>query len=333
MSRFVRLTVVVPDFTDSSESIRARQDVLYARLAGRGSVERKWDSRDAASGRLLPWQRGLLAALRLDEHAHPSAPLSALGAGLSLERTWLHAELVHFAAGLNEVALVRLHGEHAVTVDERAALLQTLREHVESIGSSIDMTAAGNYLLGSSQHWDVQTVTPELARTQDWNIALPRGPDAGRLRRLMTELQMLLHDHPVNEARARRGVPAANAVWLWGNGAARSSARADSPVCLGSNEYLAGVCSLESWSAPRSLTDLEQVLNEPNANSNIVVVSSEATSQEAQAQVLSTAVAALDSGRCRTIDLVLDPWHVSVDRWALKKFWRAPRSIEQWARA
>ena len=29
---------------------------------------------------------------------------------------------------------------------------------------------------------------------------------------------MLLHDHPVNEARERRGEPPINAVWLWGGG-------------------------------------------------------------------------------------------------------------------
>ena len=29
---------------------------------------------------------------------------------------------------------------------------------------------------------------------------------------------MLLHDHPVNEAREQRGEPPINAVWLWGGG-------------------------------------------------------------------------------------------------------------------
>ena len=48
------------------------------------------------------------------------------------------------------------------------------------------------------------------------------------MRRLMTELQMLLHEHPVNEARAARGVPTVNAVWLWGGGEGQRAAKPNS---------------------------------------------------------------------------------------------------------
>ena len=47
---------------------------------------------------------------------------------------------------------------------------------------------------------------------------LPGGRDAVRVRALVNELQMLLHEHPVNERRAARGLPAVNSVWLWGAG-------------------------------------------------------------------------------------------------------------------
>jgi hypothetical protein len=43
---------------------------------------------------------------------------------------------------------------------------------------------------------------------------------------LANEIQMALHEHPVNEARERRGAPPVNAVWLWGGGRfARPAAR------------------------------------------------------------------------------------------------------------
>jgi hypothetical protein len=35
---------------------------------------------------------------------------------------------------------------------------------------------------------------------------------------MMNELQMLLHDHPVNIAREARGEPAINSLWFWGGG-------------------------------------------------------------------------------------------------------------------
>src|SRR5260221_6357278 len=35
---------------------------------------------------------------------------------------------------------------------------------------------------------------------------------------LLTEIQMLLHNHPVNAAREARGAPAVNSLWFWGAG-------------------------------------------------------------------------------------------------------------------
>jgi len=44
------------------------------------------------------------------------------------------------------------------------------------------------------------------------------GRDAARWAALANEIQMALHEHPVNEARARDGQPPVNALWLWGGG-------------------------------------------------------------------------------------------------------------------
>jgi len=49
--------------------------------------------------------------------------------------------------------------------------------------------------------------------------AAARGGEA-----LLTEIQMLLHAHPVNEAREARGEPAVNSLWLWGGGRAPAEA-------------------------------------------------------------------------------------------------------------
>jgi hypothetical protein len=42
---------------------------------------------------------------------------------------------------------------------------------------------------------------------------------------LLTEIQMLLHAHPVNEAREARGEPALNSLWIWGGGQPPREAR------------------------------------------------------------------------------------------------------------
>ena len=47
---------------------------------------------------------------------------------------------------------------------------------------------------------------------------MPTGDGAATFHRLQSELQMLLHDHPVNRRRRERGMPAVNTLWLWGGG-------------------------------------------------------------------------------------------------------------------
>ena len=49
---------------------------------------------------------------------------------------------------------------------------------------------------------------------------MPRGPDSARVRRLMSEIEMFLFDHAVNESRRRREALAVSGLWLWGGGAA-----------------------------------------------------------------------------------------------------------------
>lgn len=47
---------------------------------------------------------------------------------------------------------------------------------------------------------------------------LPRHPDAAPLADMMQRSCALLQDHPVNRQRRDRGLPPANAIWLWGQG-------------------------------------------------------------------------------------------------------------------
>jgi hypothetical protein len=57
---------------------------------------------------------------------------------------------------------------------------------------------------------------PEDALGRDVFDRLPRGPGSGAVRRLLNEIQMVLHDHPVNRARVSRGLAPVNSVWPWG---------------------------------------------------------------------------------------------------------------------
>lgn len=88
---------------------------------------------------------------------------------------------------------------------------------------------------------------------KDINHHLPTGKDAKPWHAALNEIQMLLHEHPVNEAREARGEPPVNSVWLWGMGKLPEEAEAtyrgvtaDDPVALG----LAKVAGLRHRALP-----------------------------------------------------------------------------------
>jgi len=228
MSQSSWLTVIVPGIGAQLAQAAQAQSTRWpqlARLAGRGSVRQEWDRRDPNAA-LRPWQRGLLAALELPAAQFPSAPVSAIGNSDALAQGfWLHAEPVHFVAGLDRLTFLALNGEARVSDAERSALGSVFAEHLGASGFALH-SDGGEWLVRSERVLAVQTACPEAAAGNELERVMPHGPDAGAVRRLMTELQMLLHDHPVNEARARRGLPAINAVWLWGGGVAVSAAQA-----------------------------------------------------------------------------------------------------------
>ncbi|MDH3930622.1 MAG: hypothetical protein OET16_00215 [Chromatiales bacterium] len=64
----------------------------------------------------------------------------------------------------------------------------------------------------------IDTATPVEVGQSGFSAALPRGAAAADLRRALSEVQMLLSDHPLNLERVRRGLPAVNSLWFWGGG-------------------------------------------------------------------------------------------------------------------
>ena len=89
----------------------------------------------------------------------------------------------------------------------------------------------------------------QTALGMDVAEALPDHPEARYWRRLLNEIQMVLHANPVNRQRRQQGMREINSVWFWGAGSlpARSTGTgfervySDHPVSRGlalHNEYL-----------------------------------------------------------------------------------------------
>ena len=188
-------------------------------LLGRGRRQGK-----PASG----FESFLMGIFGLQGESVPAGALTLLAAnGNPGESSWLRADPVH----------LRLMRDRLVLAPAEA--LELSREEAGALCAALNGHFAGAM--------EFKAVDPRrwCARTERYFSSNPASSldDAGREVRsgdpLLNEIQMLLHAHPVNEAREARGEPAVNSLWLWGAGRAPKvaptwhSVLADDPVALG----------------------------------------------------------------------------------------------------
>ena len=93
------------------------------------------------------------------------------------------------------------------------------------------------WLLACRDEIQCETREPAAVSGRDIRDKMPQGRDGRAVRRLMNELQMILHEHPVGARRAARGLLHANAVWLWGFGT----------ICAVEPRELAPLASDDDW--------------------------------------------------------------------------------------
>src|SRR5262249_33457275 len=108
-------------------------------------------------------------------------------------RSWLATPL-HLEGGLTEGRMAsELPGLDAGEWD---ALISGFNNQFEADGVTLKKMRGGFALVEADSGHDAFTVDPLRVLGQSVEPALPGGPDAAPLRRLMTEVQMWLHDHP-----------------------------------------------------------------------------------------------------------------------------------------
>ena len=88
------------------------------------------------------------------------------------------------------------------------------------------LSASEWYMSGMSAD-SLDSYPPSFLANRNVSTFLPSGDSMASWRRLMTELQMLLHNHPLNQQRVTTGLMPVNSLWFWGGG----SLPAEHPPC------------------------------------------------------------------------------------------------------
>jgi hypothetical protein len=299
----------------------------------------------STGGEAASLERALCDAFGLEDEAIAAGALTRLAAGGDAGSAWwVRADPVH----------LRLMRDRLIVVPGEA--LGISREEASALCDALNAHFAGALTLESvhPERWCARldaALELDTARALDvagHEVDLSSRAEK-RAQSLATEAQMLLHAHPVNEAREARGEPAVNSLWLWGAGSAPRQAAApwrsvtaEDPVALG----LARSAGAQARPVPPS-ADL-WLGQLPEDGRHLVVLDAlrtpHALGEEAafreQLDILerrwfAPLLAALRAQRVGmvTVHVPDSPERRSFEtvRGDLRRFWRRPRSLEHYA--
>ncbi|MDT8364237.1 MAG: hypothetical protein RQ714_06265 [Nitrosomonas sp.] len=130
---------------------------------------------------------------------------------------WLRADPVH----------LRIENNHILLVDSQ--MLNISPKEASDFADSINelLIKEGLVLLPLQSHrWYVYSHETPAMQTRllgevagkNINHQLPIGDDSIDWIRRINEIQMLLHEHPLNQRRETHGEPVINSLWIWGGG-------------------------------------------------------------------------------------------------------------------
>jgi hypothetical protein len=328
MSEKSHLRVALPWLRDALVEAHASRSLPPLRslawLAGRGNVLRLDGS----------WRRWLLGAagagVAQTFDGWPAGPTLAALAGTDTGGacTWGIAQPVHLAAGLDHVRLAALV-DAVPGAEEAAALSATIRGHFAGDAFELLDFVEGAWVVRCDESLDVATRDPLELIGRNIHDFMPAGPGGGRVRSWMNELQMLLHDHPVNATRERQRRLPINGLWLWGFGPSgqRPSMAHES---IAKWEMRADDLWLRAWWKLQNGTLSPLAVPDPDAHQDsLMALTHPPTGDPAEAlaeidsSLLSRLQQAMQRGRLRRTEVLIGDRVIRLDSNARWRFWRS----------
>lgn len=212
---------------------------VLRRWLARGDLERMPES-------LSPLHR-IVAELGADMPAGGLAAMRMWGQTGERPSAWVAAaDPVHLQPELDQLRL------HALAQDDLPVHeLRRLIDHLQgTLGSS---GGAGFARIGRHSYLTADApLATSTYSTSDVHLRvptdyLPGGAERAGHRRLLSEIEMALHDHPVNIEREAEGRPAINSLWIWGGGHAPQPVAGALPPLYANDPLLRGF-----WRAQQS---------------------------------------------------------------------------------
>ena len=220
---------------------------------------------------------------------------------------------VHCEAGLVSVRLPA-NGRLQLAPGDAARMAAGFNAEFASGAVRLAAGSGGQLYCLVPQAVDAATHDPQQVAGRDIGDYLPTGVAGAPLRRLMSEIEMWLHDHALNEQRRALGELPVTGLWLWGGGAPLRVLPPLAGWTAGSDPLFGAWPGTEGFPA--------------QPGDGVVVVEVEPGGEAwpaAQAAWLAPALAALRRGRITELLISLGEQRFRLGRGDLLRVWRRAR--------
>jgi hypothetical protein len=343
------LPFALPSAADAATALHNLQRPALDRLLARATLDERVIGEDFQ--RTLPHERWIARQFGVvaesSKQASDEAPLAPYmllaDGGTPGNATWACVEPVH----------VRIARDHLVLIDpatlgvddhEASTLFNVVKPLIEDLGLTIQAPKPVRWYVAGESLGALAGASPLRASGRNIEIWLPHEAGTGERSRawmkLQNEVQMAWFEHPLNEAREARGLPAINSIWLHAQGALHSVTSPFARVMsnAAATRGLALAADLTPEAPPLSFSALKAspIQSEGRTLVELDPFSAPFIEQDwtrwndalgaLERDWFAPALAALENGTLGTLRLTLcsDTGSVSltVTRGALRKFWR-----------
>ncbi len=183
----------------------------------------------------------------------------------------LRADPVHLRPDKAEVRLFPVD-QLALTAHETEQLIASLNEHCRRDGLEFIAATPFRWYVRLIQEAALTTQPLTVVAGKDIRHYLPRGADAAYWKTLFNEIQMLLHAHPINQARRDKYQPTINSLWFWGGSPVSNPGSKVNYFVAGEDPLTKGLANLSGATFKQAGLDYPSVKSAVEGQVNSLIV-------------------------------------------------------------
>lgn len=131
------------------------------------------------------------------------------------EGTWFIIQPIHIHIARDHLILTN-YRQLALSLEESLTLFKEIKSLFNEHHIPLCFGDEKTWFIRMDDWKDLITSTPDAACGHNIDIWLPQGEHSRAWRKLLNEVQMIWHEHPINQTRYTKNLPVVNGLWLWG---------------------------------------------------------------------------------------------------------------------